>query len=182
MKPAPTASVIPAPLMGASAQVGRIIDEGISALLAIHKDSVFVGWDGCIPWKTEAGEALPGAVGLLRRVGKPYEYERGEVKVRGHDTFVIMRTRDVLDGGLRAQAIVTVTSRGNPAEPPVKYKVRMIDEMGDTNAHVYLLDIGQGAEPDMDVGPSGDSEPGPGAPTDNLPLSPSERRKLSRWR
>jgi len=175
-------SVLPASLLDASAQIGRILDEGFNALLAAHKDSVFVDWDGCAPWKTEDGKALPGAVGLFRRVGKPYEYERGEVKVTGHDTFVIMRTKDVLDGKLKAQAIVTVTSRERAGDPPIRYRVRMIDEMGDTNAHVYLLDISQGAEPDVDANPDGDSEPGPGAPTDSLPLSPSERRRLSRWR
>ena len=175
-------SAISASLLDASAQIGRIFDDGFNALLTIGKDSVWVSWDGCVPWESEAGEELPGVIGLFRRVGKPYEYERGEVQVRGHDTFIIMRTKDVLNGKLKAQAIVTVASRENPAEPPTKYKVRMVDEMGDTNAHVYLLDLGQ---PDPDVEP----EPEPprrhrprNEDDDGLGLSPSERRKLSRWR
>jgi hypothetical protein len=179
-------SALPAALLGHSAEVGKIFDDGIDALLTIHKDSVFVTWEGCVPWKS-GGADLPGAIGAFRRVGKPYEYERGEVKVRGYDAFIIMRTRDILAGKLRAQATVTVLSRERPDEPPTKYIVRMIDEMGDTNAQVYLLNMNSGTgepeppeeEKEPEGGRRGRKNGGDG---DDGQFSPGERRRINRWR
>jgi hypothetical protein len=146
-------SSCPAGFLGGAKVIEEITERAMNAALAVTKDSVFVSWPGVVPWTVEGGgDPLPGIVAAFRRTGKPYEYERGEVKVRGYDIFLIARTKDILAGKLRAQTIVTVQSRANPDEPPVKYMVRMVDEMGDTNAHVYLLELNEDgtavAEPD----------------------------------
>jgi len=126
-------------------------------MLTSDSQSVLVNWDGCIPWTNSNGESLGGVIGAYRRVGKPYEYEMGEIKVRGYDQFIIMRTDDTIAGKLRRETIVTVQSRANPNEPPKQYMVRMVDEMGDTNAHVYLLNIQNSDSNEPDEQPEPDT-------------------------
>ena len=128
--------------------IDRSVDEAVSIALSIGKDSVFATWNGCVPWTDEAGEDLPGVVALFRRVGKAYELDRGDIKVRGYDPKLLMRTSDALKGKLHAQMIVEVQSRANPDEPPVKYMVRMLDEHGDGNVDVYLLNLNPDGTPE----------------------------------
>jgi len=178
--------------MGDTLQVfNRAMNDGINTLLAIGQDSVFVTWDGCVPWEEtglkcecesedcqcERTRKLPGIIGAFRRVGKPYEYERGEFKVQGHDAFVIVRTSDVLAGKLRPQMIVTVQSRVYPDEPPKKYMVRMIDESGDTNSQIYLLDVKDDGTVDE---PEPDEEPEP-EPVKEMDRHRRRQRRENRW-
>jgi hypothetical protein len=161
-----------------------ILDEGFNNLIIIDPLSVFVTWPGVVPWVIEdrcrRPEActsacapvdipgavrkcvltLPGAVAVFRREGRPYLYQEAVVKAMGNDTFLIMRVRDVQAGGLKPQMMVDVQSRAHPEEPPVRYMVSHFDEQGDTNVHVYLLDVKEGAapEPEPEPEPGGEGE------------------------
>ena len=144
---------VPSSLAPASRRAAQALDGATDLLFSMDPCAAWATWEGHVPWRDSGtGEDLPGVLCAFRRVGKPYEYQSGDFKVRGHDVFIMMRTRDVLAGGLRAQALLTVEGR-NFDFPPQKYKVRMVDEMGDGNAFVYLYELGEEPPPDPPHGP-----------------------------
>ena len=173
---------VPSHLLQQTPVIDKIFNDSINLLLAIGPDAVCVAWDGCVPWVDTNAEnpvEFSGVMGQFRRVGKPYEYLRGEVKVRGYDVFVILRTSDILAGKLSAQTLVTVTSVSRPHEPPKQYMVRMIDEQGDTNAFVYLLELREDGtvEPETTEPTEPDTDDSRG----DRHLTKRERRIAKRW-
>jgi hypothetical protein len=145
--------------------VNKMFDENTNLLFAIDPYAAWVSWEGCVPWELttpdymlepdaepQPNEIAPGVIGLLRRTGKAYEYEMGEMKARGYDISVILRTKDILEGKLKNRMVVTLAAKNQPLEElerhGTRFMVRFIDDQGDFNAVVYLLKLGKNGQPE----------------------------------